>query len=77
MVEGIWFVDIKRLSDKEVEDSRVVWIHIFGIPVNMWGSEFFVELSNFLSAFICVDEHWFQNSKCYQSGGQWCFVLVE
>lgn len=51
MVEGL----ICRY--KEVKDTRVVWIHVFGISVHVWSSEFFVEFSNYLGAFICMDEH--------------------
>lgn len=58
-----WFFDIRRWCDKEVEDTRVVWIRCFGIPIHVWTSEFFVSLANHFGVFICVDEH-MANGRC-------------
>lgn len=30
-----WFVEIKRWSDRELDDTRVVWIIIFGIQAHV------------------------------------------
>lgn len=40
-----------------MEDSKVVWIRVFGISAHVWYAEFFVELANHIGTFICIDEH--------------------
>ncbi|XP_058726669.1 uncharacterized protein LOC131598038 [Vicia villosa] len=52
-----WFEDIRRWKDADRDESRVVWLRVFGIPPLVWNSEFFRALGGSLGEFIRIDEH--------------------
>lgn len=47
---------MKKWQENIIDNSRSVWLKIFGIPVMAWHNEFFVTLANSLGKFICVDD---------------------
>ncbi|XP_058726543.1 uncharacterized protein LOC131597900 [Vicia villosa] len=52
-----WFTEIKKWEDAKVDDSRVVWIRIFGILAHAWSSDFFMGIADTMGTFVCIDEH--------------------
>ncbi|XP_058732931.1 uncharacterized protein LOC131604513 [Vicia villosa] len=52
-----WFSEIKKWEEGMVEDSRDMWIRIYGIPALVWHSDFFVALAELWGRFICIDEN--------------------
>ncbi|XP_058766204.1 uncharacterized protein LOC131639756 [Vicia villosa] len=52
-----WFIDIKPWKSPDVDEERVSWIRINGIPCHPWCAEFFMMLANSFGSFICLDEN--------------------
>ncbi|XP_058751484.1 uncharacterized protein LOC131624544 [Vicia villosa] len=51
-----WFLEIVKWEERLVDESRDVWIRIFGIPVHSWSADFFVAVANLWGRFISLDE---------------------
>ncbi|CAI8593122.1 unnamed protein product [Vicia faba] len=51
-----WFSVIRKWSEGELDDTRLMWIQVYGIPAHGWHADFFVKLANSLSVFVCIDE---------------------
>lgn len=52
----IFETQIKKCENTLVEDSRVVWLCIYGISTHTWSSDFFVGLADSLGSFVCIDK---------------------
>ncbi|XP_058763296.1 uncharacterized protein LOC131636700 [Vicia villosa] len=52
-----WFKNIKPWQEKDIDEARVVWIRVYGVPCHAWSNDFFVSLANRLGVFICLDEN--------------------
>ncbi|PWA84305.1 Endonuclease/exonuclease/phosphatase [Artemisia annua] len=51
-----WFHYIRRWDDETIDDERITWISVVGVPVKAFSIGFFVELSNQWGSFIAVDD---------------------
>lgn len=51
------FSDIRKWSQKEIDNERVVWIRCHGIPLHAWNNDFFSELALNFGTFLGVDEN--------------------
>lgn len=51
-----WFVEVKRWEPKVVDDKRVTWVKLFGLPCHMWNDELFKFISNPFGTFIRVND---------------------
>ncbi|XP_058746299.1 uncharacterized protein LOC131619193 [Vicia villosa] len=52
-----WFSVIKMWEEGSIDGSRDAWFRVYGIPLHVWNSEFFVALAGSWGRFICVDEN--------------------
>ncbi|XP_058750416.1 uncharacterized protein LOC131623425 [Vicia villosa] len=46
-----WFREIRRWKDTDVDEGRLIWIRVFGVPKHAWNSEFFCQTSRFFGIF--------------------------
>ncbi|CAI8610467.1 unnamed protein product [Vicia faba] len=51
-----WFVEIRPWSPKEVDNERLTWLRVFGLPCHAWHAKVFDFMSKSVGVFICVDE---------------------
>lgn len=51
-----WFVEIMPWEPGVVDDERVAWIRVFGVPCHLWNDEFFRFISIPFGSFIDADE---------------------
>ncbi|XP_058774651.1 uncharacterized protein LOC131648933 [Vicia villosa] len=51
-----WFAVVRRWNEKDIDDDRVIWVSVYGVPLHAWCVDFFVKLANSMGEFICVDE---------------------
>ncbi|XP_058763424.1 uncharacterized protein LOC131636852 [Vicia villosa] len=51
-----WFQVIRRWNELDIDDGRVSWISVYGVPIHAWNAEFFTAVANSLGTFICLDE---------------------
>lgn len=40
-----------------MDGRRDVWLRIYGVPLHVWCSNFFVSLGNSWGRFICIDDN--------------------
>ena len=52
----VFRVKIRAWKEDEVDNYRVMWFRIYGVPSHAWNGEFFVSVANSMGSFICVDE---------------------
>ncbi|XP_058784074.1 uncharacterized protein LOC131658840 [Vicia villosa] len=58
-----WFKSIKPWHEKVIDEARVVWIRVYGVPCHAWSNDFFVSLANRLGEFICLDDNTMSGSN--------------
>ncbi|GAU33402.1 hypothetical protein TSUD_20950 [Trifolium subterraneum] len=51
-----WFKDIRPWSPREVDNDRLVWFRVYGIPAHAWNDEFFTMLSKPFGTFLNADD---------------------
>ncbi|GKV21933.1 hypothetical protein SLEP1_g31856 [Rubroshorea leprosula] len=51
-----WFEEVSPWTPEKVASERFVWIRCQGVPLNVWKSEFFADMSGTWGKFICVDD---------------------
>ncbi|XP_058775853.1 uncharacterized protein LOC131650141 [Vicia villosa] len=51
-----WFQVIRRWNELDIDDGRVSWISVYGVPIHAWNAEFFMAVANSLGSFIFLDE---------------------
>lgn len=51
-----WFLVIRRWNEFDIDDGRVIWDGVYGVPIHAWNVNFFVALANLMGSFICLDE---------------------
>lgn len=52
-----WFSEFKKWDEGMIDDSRDVWIKVYGVSVHVWESNFFMSFDEVWHSFICVDEN--------------------
>lgn len=52
-----WFFEIKRWETGMVDGRRDAWFRIYGIPIHVWSTEFFMLLGEKWGRFIFLDEN--------------------
>ncbi|GLT45722.1 hypothetical protein SLA2020_195340 [Shorea laevis] len=52
-----WFDDIKPWSPNMVATERFVWLKCLGVPLQVWGSEFFASIASTWGTFISLDDN--------------------
>lgn len=52
-----WFSEIKRWEAGMVDGRRDAWFRVYGIPIHVWSTEFFMSLGEKWGRFICIDEN--------------------
>ncbi|GAU49604.1 hypothetical protein TSUD_407690 [Trifolium subterraneum] len=50
-----WFKEIRPWTKKEVDNSRLVWLRVYGIPVHAWHADFFSKITNKYGTFVNED----------------------
>ncbi|GKV26106.1 hypothetical protein SLEP1_g35459 [Rubroshorea leprosula] len=51
-----WFEEVSPWTPEKVAEERFVWIRCQGVPLNVWKSEFFTDMSCAWGKFICLDD---------------------
>ncbi|GKV14959.1 hypothetical protein SLEP1_g25757 [Rubroshorea leprosula] len=51
-----WFEEVSPWIPEKVAEERFVWIKCQGVPLNVWKSEFFANMSCAWGKFICLDD---------------------
>jgi hypothetical protein len=51
-----WFKDIRPWNPKEIDNTRVAWLRVFGIPPHAWNDLFFVQLVKPWGEFMRSDD---------------------
>lgn len=57
------FDDIRKWSQSEVDNERLVWVRCHGIPVHAWNNEFFSAIARKFGTFLGVDENTRKNES--------------
>ncbi|GKV30137.1 hypothetical protein SLEP1_g38992 [Rubroshorea leprosula] len=53
---GQWFDEIRPWSPTLVASERFVWVKMMGVPLEVWGADFFSTLASLWGKFISLDE---------------------
>ncbi|MCH84931.1 DUF4283 domain protein [Trifolium medium] len=51
-----WFKEIRSWSTGDVDNERLVWLRVYGIPVHAWNDNFFTLISQPFGTFLNTDE---------------------
>ncbi|XP_058775601.1 uncharacterized protein LOC131649870 [Vicia villosa] len=51
-----WFSEIRKWKAEDIDEERVTWLRVFGVPCQAWSFEFFELLANRVGSYICAYE---------------------
>ncbi|GAU48536.1 hypothetical protein TSUD_282880 [Trifolium subterraneum] len=51
-----WFKEIRPWTPGEVDNDRLVWLRVYGIPVHAWNDNFFTLISQQFGIFLNADD---------------------
>ncbi|XP_058775700.1 uncharacterized protein LOC131649953 [Vicia villosa] len=60
---GKWFSDIHPWTPEDVDNERLTWIRVCGLPCHAWKKEFFEFISKTVGVFVCIDEETKNHTK--------------
>lgn len=53
---GLWFLEVRKWKEEDVDPERVTWLRCYGIPCHAWSIPFLFFLSSLVGKYICCDE---------------------
>lgn len=51
-----WFVEIRPCSPQDVDNERLTWLRVFGLPCHAWNSKVFDFMMKPVGCFVCTDQ---------------------
>ncbi|MCI28617.1 DUF4283 domain protein, partial [Trifolium medium] len=51
-----WFKEVRPWSAKEIDQERLVWLRVYGIPAHAWNDDFFALISKPWGHFLNADD---------------------
>lgn len=52
-----WFDEVRSWSPREIDNERLVWLRVFGVPAHAWSTDFFAYLVSGIGEFVSVDDN--------------------
>lgn len=59
-----WFVEVKKWEPGVVDEERVTWVRLFGLPCHVWNEEFFRFIDMQFRAFLRSDDNTSSQDGC-------------
>ncbi|XP_045802504.1 uncharacterized protein LOC123896113 [Trifolium pratense] len=51
-----WFKEIRPWSPREVDNERLVWLRVYGVPIHAWNDKFFSLIAKQYGIFLNADD---------------------